>query len=215
MKRKQTNLQPQAKAAGATSSGKLKKAGLPIASKKQAAPQSASAAPQAAGNLRKAKPAETPVPTPARIVAQPAAPAPQILAELKALRALLQPSAPSAPTSADHVLESGVTSIRRLLSELLEQQTHWILARLVALRETAADAPRVAKQIDSLLDELGAVRFQAEALDYVDPLVHTVVEERPNPEMTEGLIVETVRAGYRTGVGAVLAKACVAVSCNS
>lgn len=134
-----------------------------------------------------------------------------ILAELKNIRSLLQLDR-SAPASADQVLESGVTSIRRLLSELLEKQTDWILARLVALRETAVDSPRVARALDALLDDLGAVRFRAESLDCVDPLVHTVVEERPVSDMTEGLIVETVRPGYRTGVGTVLAKACVAVS---
>jgi hypothetical protein len=152
------------------------------------------------------------VPTPVPATSGPAAGTGQILAELKALRAFLQPSDRSLPTSADHVLESGVHSIRRLLSELLEKQTHGILARLVALLDTATEAPRVAREIEALLDELGAVRFRAESLDYVDPLVHTVVEERPQSDMTEGLIVATIRPGYRTGVGTVLAKACVAVS---
>jgi hypothetical protein len=143
---------------------------------------------------------------------EPTAGTDQILTELKALRALLQPSDRSVPTSADHVLESGVHSIRRLLSELLEKQTHGILARLVALLDTAAEAPRVAREIEALLDELGAVRFRAESWDFVDPLVHTVVEERPRSDMTEGLIIATIRPGYRTGVGTVLAKAGVAVS---
>jgi molecular chaperone GrpE (heat shock protein) len=135
----------------------------------------------------------------------------QILREIQALRALLT-SNPAPARAADEALERGVDSMRRLLSELLEQQNQWILSRLIALRAAAAAAPKVAQGLEQLLDELGAIRFRAESFDHVDPRVHTVVEERPNASVSAGTILETLQPGFRSGNGVVLAKASVAVS---
>lgn len=135
----------------------------------------------------------------------------QILKELQAIRAGLAPAPAPKPTNGDP-LEHSVDSMRRLLSELLSQHNEWILGRLVSLREDALDAPKVLEGLDELLGELGAIRFGAESLDFVDPLVHTVVEERADESVSEGVILETVRPGYRTGNGAVLVRANVAIS---
>jgi molecular chaperone GrpE (heat shock protein) len=70
----------------------------------------------------------------------------------------------------------------------------------------------VLERLDSLLENLGAVRFEAETLDAVDPLIHVVVEEREQVDAPEGVIVQTVRPGFRTARGLVVCKAAVAVS---
>jgi hypothetical protein len=135
----------------------------------------------------------------------------QILRELKELRRHLAPP-PVPARSAEAALERGVDSMRRLLSELIEQHDQWILSRLIAIRAAAGRAPKAVQAVDQLLEDLGAIRFRAESFDHVDPLVHSVVEERPSATATEGVILETLQPGFRTGTGAVLAKANVAVS---
>jgi len=139
-----------------------------------------------------------------------------ILGEIRELRAmvtkLLEP-----PPSAQAVLEQDVDSLRRLLSELLEKRMESVLNALVGIRMLAAtgaqtDWQGVVRRLDELLKELGAIEFRAERLDYFDPLIHTVVGERHDPAAPDGVIIETIRPGYRTARGVVLAKAAVAVN---
>ena len=66
--------------------------------------------------------------------------------------------------------------------------------------------------IDELLHGLGALRFSAQPMDVVDPLIHAVVEERRAAGVPPGVILEAVRPGFRSGRGLVLARAAVAVS---
>jgi molecular chaperone GrpE (heat shock protein) len=56
------------------------------------------------------------------------------------------------------------------------------------------------------------VRFTAERLAWVDPLIHTVAAEKQDPNAPAGVVLETVKAGYRTGRGAVLARAAVVIN---
>jgi len=123
--------------------------------------------------------------------------------------------APAAPMrSAADALEGAVDSMRRLLSELLEQRLESIARELADVRRALAgsDPASGIEQLDDLLDRLGAVRFSAEPLDVVDPLIHTVVAERPGNGVPRGVVVEAVRPGFRSSRGLVLAKAAVAVS---
>jgi molecular chaperone GrpE (heat shock protein) len=102
-----------------------------------------------------------------------------------------------------------------MLSELLESRLESVVRDLAELRrETGigADRERLLDLVDDLLQRSGAVRFSAEALDVVDPLIHTVVEERSSASVPRGVIVEAVRPGFRSGRGRVLCKAAVAVS---
>lgn len=138
----------------------------------------------------------------------------QILAELKTLRASINKT--SQPVSPDAALETGVDSIRRLLSELLEQRTESILGELAAIRHSICDSdPETSARIDKLLARLGAIKFTAEPMDYVDPLIHSIAAEHKKPDLPEGVIISTIRPGYRTGRGIILEKALVAVNRRS
>jgi len=124
---------------------------------------------------------------------------------------------PPLAAASDHALEGSVDSLRRLLSELVEQRMEAVVRDLVEVRRQAASraadaAQRTLDRLDDLLDALGAVRFEAEPMDVVDPLIHTVSEERPADEAPDGVIVATLAPGYRSGRGLVLCKAAVAIS---
>ena len=49
-------------------------------------------------------------------------------------------------------------------------------------------------------------------MDFVDPLIHVVVEERRVDSAPDGVVLETLRPGYRTARGLVVCKAAVAVN---
>jgi hypothetical protein len=122
----------------------------------------------------------------------------------------------TAPAAApEPSLDGAVDALRRLLSELLEGARESVARDLAALRREAAagaDRERLVGLIDDLLERTGAVRFSAEALDVVDPLIHAVVEERSSAGVPRGVIIEALRPGFRSGRGLVLCKAAVAVS---
>lgn len=139
-----------------------------------------------------------------------------ILTQLRDLREMLEKLI-APPAAADAVLDSSVDSMRRLLSELLEQRLESVVKDLVGIRSDAANLPgdgaaRVVARLDQLLEELGAVRYTAEPMDLVDPLIHSVVDERRLTDTPDGVIIETVRPGYRTARGLVVCKAAVAIN---
>lgn len=124
------------------------------------------------------------------------------------------------PSTADTAVDASVDALRRLLSELIEQRTESVVRELVDVRRdvaglAAAGGARIVERLDHLLDDLGAVRFEAEVMDVVDPLIHVVVEERHQADVPEGVILETLRPGYRTARGLVVCKAAVVVSQRS
>jgi hypothetical protein len=165
------------------------------------------------GPPRTEKPAAAP-PAPSAPAPEPATQA--ILTELAALRRMLERmSAP--PSSDDAALESGVDSMRRLLTELLESRLDPVIAEVAAIRtlaasETEGKSGSVVDRLDLLLNDLGAVRFEAQRLDYYDPLIHQVLEERRDAVAPDRVILETVVPGYRTQRGRVVAKAGVAIN---
>jgi molecular chaperone GrpE (heat shock protein) len=117
----------------------------------------------------------------------------------------------------DAVLESSVDSVRRLLSELIEQRMEAVVKDLVDIRRQAAAVAQrkgmgIVERLDQVLEDLGAVRFEAEAMDVVDPLIHAVIEERQQADAPDRVILETVGPGFRTARGVVVCKAAVAVN---
>ena len=108
-----------------------------------------------------------------------------------------------------------VDALRRVLSDLMEARMNDVIRELVVIRNTAAagnDARHIAEQMDALLADLGAMKFEADRLEYVDPLIHTVTKEVSDASLPDGVILETVRPGFHTGRGIVVAKALVAMN---
>ena len=133
----------------------------------------------------------------------------------RAPRAAPAPHPAATAPAGTEALDGAVDSLRRLLSELIEQRLESVARDLAEVRRTLAAGGELAtglEQLDDLLDRLGAVRFTAEPLDVVDPLIHTVVAERPGNGAPRGVVLEVVRPGFRSSRGLVLAKAAVAVS---
>lgn len=140
--------------------------------------------------------------------------------ELHELKRLVQPPVTQpddASNDGDAALEGSVTSLRRVLSEALEQRMESVVKELVEVRRelTAADAAPAAERLERLLETLGASRFVAEPMDIIDPLIHVVVDERRSDGAPDGVVLETVRSGYRTARGAVVSRAAVVVNRRS
>ncbi len=169
---------------------------------------------QRAAGLRRRVPGKT---------AAPRATEPQLEAvtkELRTVNTLLQQLVPPprlTDASGDTVLEGAVNSLRRLLSELIEERMEAVVRDLAQLR-TEATSPssdtggRVVARLDQLLESLGALKFEARRFDAIDPLIHIAVEERHEEALPDGVVLVTVRPGFRSGRGAVLCKAAVAVN---
>lgn len=139
-----------------------------------------------------------------------------ILEELRGVKRIIERIA-TPPGEMDAALDQSVDSLRRLLSELIEQRMESVVRDLVDIRREAAslagrDETRIVARLDELLEGLGAVRFEAEPMDVVDPVIHVVAEERSQANVPDGVILETLRPGYRTARGLVVCKAAVAVN---
>jgi molecular chaperone GrpE (heat shock protein) len=157
------------------------------------------------------------------------APAPQgtepqlqaITKEIRTVKTMLQQLVPpprSTDTStADTILEAAVNSLRRLLSELIEDRMEAVVRDLAQVRSEATSAAsegggRAVTRLDQLLESLGALKFEARRFDAIDPLIHVAVEERHEEGIPDGVVLATVRPGFRSARGAVLCKAAVAVN---
>jgi molecular chaperone GrpE (heat shock protein) len=139
-----------------------------------------------------------------------------LLEELRGVKRLVEQLA-TPPNDSDGGLDASVDSLRRLLSELMEQRMEAVIRDLVEVRREAASLPgdesqRIVARLEGLLEHLGAVRYEAEPLDVFDPLIHVAVDERQQSDAPEGVIVETLRPGYRTPRGLVVSKAAVIVN---
>ncbi len=135
--------------------------------------------------------------------------------EITALRS--QFSRQMAPVSMGSMEE--VDALRRVLNDLMEARMNDVIRELVAIRNSSAsaggEARRITEQMDALLSDLGAMRFEAERLEHVDPLIHTVSREASDPSLADGIIIETLRPGFHTSRGFIVAKALVAVNRRS
>jgi hypothetical protein len=109
-----------------------------------------------------------------------------------------------------------VDALRRVLGYLFESKTEEIIRALVVIRNASAALPHarpdLTEQIDALLANLGAVKFEAERLEYVDPLIHTITRDVRDEKLDDAVIVEAIRPGFRTARGVVIAKALVAIN---
>lgn len=122
-----------------------------------------------------------------------------------------------APAASDEPLDGAMNSLRRLLSELLADHVESVIKDLVDVRRDATGlaggaGARLVERLDHTLEKLGAVRFEAETMDVVDPLIHVVVEERHDTTVPDGVILAALRPGFRTGRGLVVCKAGVAAN---
>ncbi len=122
-----------------------------------------------------------------------------------------------APAPADEPLDGAMNSLRRVLSDLLEDHVESIIKDLVDVRRDAASlaggaGARLLERLDHTLQKLGAVRFEAETMDVVDPLIHVILEERHDTTVPDGVILAALRPGFRTGRGLVVCKAGVAAN---
>lgn len=109
-----------------------------------------------------------------------------------------------------------VDAMRRVLNDLMEARLNDVIRELVTIRNTSAaagpEARRVTEQMDMLLADLGAMKFEAERLEHVDPLIHSITREVADASLPDGVVMETIRPGFYTGRGFVVAKALVAVN---
>jgi len=121
---------------------------------------------------------------------------------------------PRSTASGDAALEGAVDSLRRLLSELLEEHSETLTQALVAVRGNLARGAvkDAASGLDKVLGDLGAMSFEAERLDYLDPAIHEVRAERHEAAAPDGVIVATLAPGWRTARGMVAQRAAVAVN---
>lgn len=139
-----------------------------------------------------------------------------MLRELRDLKRFVQPPRPT-KRKLDGALEESVDSLRRLLSEAFERQMEAVVRELVEVRRElwAGAGGHTDDRLDRLLDDLGVSRFAAEPMNLVDPLIHTVVDERHDADAPNGVVLATVRPGYRSARGGVLCKAAVAINRRS
>lgn len=169
----------------------------------------------------KRRPAARPAAKPLKAAApaRAAAPQPELAAlrkDIATIRSLLE-SAVVAPRAAATAAGEEVEAVRRVLSDIVEHRMDTVVGRIVEIRNGAdalgsGESRRLVEQLDQLLADLGAVRFDAERLEHVDPLIHVVARESHDNRLDDGVIAETIRPGFATGRGVILAKALVAVN---
>jgi molecular chaperone GrpE (heat shock protein) len=140
----------------------------------------------------------------------------EILAEVRGIKDMVGKLLPSADNP-DTVIDASADALRRLLSDLIERRLESVIKQVAEVRSEVPvskfpEAEPLATRLDTLLGDLGAIRYEAEPLDYIDPLIHNVVGERRVENTPDGVILETVRPGYRTARGLIVAKAAVLVN---
>ncbi len=178
-----------------------------------------SPAPKPAAPPRKpAAPPRKPAPVPpARAVKSDGAPdagVQALRAELEKVRKAVEALAvPASEPSAG--LEQATVELRRMLGDMIEREMEPVAAAVARLRAevaSGATAGQIAERLDALMADLGANRFDARPMDELDPLIHLVAGERQRADLPDGVVVESLRPGFRTARGAVLAKAAVIVN---
>lgn len=166
-----------------------------------------------AASLKKTLGSSVPAPAGTKTIPAEAEPLRVLRAEVAALREALQPR----PAPAAGAVEE-LDAIRRTVNDLLERRMDAVVRDLVGVRQAAlnlAGADELVGALDSLLSRLGAVPFEAQRLDHVDPLIHAVSREAHEPELPDGVIAASLRPGFRTARGVVLVRAQVSVNRRS
>jgi hypothetical protein len=143
----------------------------------------------------------------------------EILAEVRSIKEMVGQIVPSAGDPHD-VVDSSADALRRLLSDLIERRLESVIKGVAEVRGVvpslkSPEAEPIVTRLDTLLGDLGAIRYEGERLDFMDPLIHNVAGERSDKDAPDGAILETVRPGYRTARGMIVAKADVVVNRRS
>lgn len=152
--------------------------------------------------LAKTKPA-------AKITTSPQSPINALIKELSTLRTTIEKQSPLPPSNSS----DEVDAIRRVLGDIIENRSTGFLQKLAAIRQSIPpQALDTLDRIDVLMKEMGAIAFDAERLEHLDPVIHIVGREVQDPKLPEGVIVETLHSGCRTARGQVLTKAIVSIN---
>jgi len=121
-------------------------------------------------------------------------------------------------------VEAEEQALLRLVDAIVERRTEHALVPLARLAtqverlatvdsdERSELARDTLEQLALVLEALGIVKVSPARGDELNPLLHQEVEERPDTELAEGLIVSVVRPGFRVDGGRLLIPALVAVS---
>lgn len=138
------------------------------------------------------------------------APIDALVRELATLRATVEKQL-VAPHVAGPMDE--VDAIRRVLADIIENRTIIFLQKLASIRQAIPSQSRdVLDRIDALMEDMGAITFEAERLEHLDPVIHNVGREVQDGNLPDGVIVETLHPGCRTARGQVLTKALVSIN---
>jgi hypothetical protein len=158
--------------------------------------------------VTKHTPAKTRSPA-AKVSGTTASPINVLIKELSTLRTTIEKQVPIPPSNSS----DEVDAVRRVLGDIMENRTTGYLQKLAAIRQSIpAQARDTLDRIDALMEEMGAITFDAERLEHLDPVIHTVGREVQDPKLPDGVIVETLHFGCRTARGQVLTKAIVSIN---
>lgn len=138
------------------------------------------------------------------------APIDALVRELATLRTTVEKQlvTPSVTSPMDEV-----NAIRRVLADILENRSILFLQKLASIRQAIPLSSKdILDRIDALMEDMGAITFDAERLEHLDPVIHTVGREVNDPQLPDGVIVETLHPGCRTARGQVLTKARVSIN---
>jgi hypothetical protein len=148
-------------------------------------------------------------PAAAKITSAPTSPINVLIKELSTLRTTIEKQSPLLPANSS----DEVDAIRRVLGDIIENRMTGFLQKLAAIRHSIPPQARdTLDRMDSLMEEMGAVTFDAERLEHLDPVIHIVGREVQDPKLPDGVIVETLHSGCRTARGQVLTKAIVSIN---
>lgn len=149
-------------------------------------------------------------PSPAKSAGAAHAPIDALVKELATLRATVEKQLVTPPVAGPM---DEVDAIRRLMADIIENRNSVFLQKLALIRHAAPPQSRdLLERIDALMEDMGAIPFEAERLEHLDPVIHNVAREVQDPLLPDGVIAETLQPGFRAARGRILAKALVSIN---
>ncbi len=119
-----------------------------------------------------------------------------------------RPHQPAISETADEL-----NALRRVLADIFESRMTSVLQKLAAIRQAVPlDITEICHRVDALLEDLGAIPFEAERCEHLDPVIHEVGKEVQDDQLPDGVIAISLRPGWRTVHGQVLARAVVSLN---
>ena len=133
-----------------------------------------------------------------------------LITELASLRASIDKRSPTLNHAGPM---DEVDVIRRVLADIMENRMSAFLQRLACIRQSIpVQSQDVLDRMDALMQDMGAVAFEAERLEHLDPVIHSVGREVHDPQLPDGVIAGTLHPGFRTAQGQILSKALVSIN---